>query len=162
MLPFTMKSLAGQEVDLRQYDGKVLLCVNVASACGYTPQYQGLQTLYTTYAAQGFMVLGFPCNQFGHQEPGTAEQIAAFCRGRYSVTFDMFEKINVNGANQCALYTYLTSPETSGQFAGPIEWNFEKFLLGRDGTIVGRFPSEITPQSKVLVDAIERALTQTP
>jgi len=162
MLPFTMKSLAGQEVDLRQYDGKVLLCVNVASACGYTPQYQGLQALYSQYAAQGFMVLGFPCNQFGHQESGTAEQIAAFCSGRYGVTFDMFEKIEVNGKNQCALYKYLTSPDSGARFPGAIDWNFEKFLLGRDGTVVGRFPSEVTPQSKTLLEAIERELAKAP
>jgi glutathione peroxidase len=160
MLPFTMPSLAGQEVDLRQYHGKVLLLVNVASECGYTPQYQGLEALYSKYAPQDFMILGFPCNQFGHQEPGTSAQIAAFCSRRYGVTFDMFEKIEVNGKNQCALYKYLTSPDTNPQCAGPIRWNFEKFLVARDGAVVGRFSSQVTPQSKTLVEAIERELAK--
>jgi glutathione peroxidase len=160
MLPFTMLSLAGQTVDLRQYHGQVLLLVNVASACGYTPQYQGLQALYSQYASQDFMILGFPCNQFGHQEPGTAEQIAAFCSRRYGVTFDMFDKIEVNGKNQCALYKYLTSPDTNAQYAGSIRWNFEKFLVGRDGAVVGRFSSQVTPQATTLVEAIERELAK--
>src|SRR5262245_35665234 len=107
MLQLQMKSLAGQDVNFSQYHGKVLLLVNVASACGYTPQYRGLQALYDKYARDGFAVLGFPCNQFGHQEPGTAEQIATFCQTRYGVTFDMFEKVDVHGKNQCALYAYL-------------------------------------------------------
>src|SRR5512145_1909272 len=128
-----MKSLQGEDIDLMHYQGNVLLIVNVASACGYTPQYRGLQALYDKYAPQGFAVLGFPCNQFGQQEPGTADQIAAFCQQRYGVTFPMFEKVNVNGPQQCGLYKYLTSKDTSVQWAGPLQWNFEKFLLARDG-----------------------------
>ena len=136
----------------------MLLIVNVASECGYTPQYRGLQALYDTYAQDGLEVLGFPCNQFGQQEPGTADQIAAFCSTRYGVTFPMFEKVDVNGKNQCGLYTYLTSRDTNAQYAGPIQWNFEKFLVARDGSVVGRFRSSVAPESKALVEAIEREL----
>jgi glutathione peroxidase len=155
-----MKSLAGQEVDLTRYRGQVLLVVNVASECGYTPQYRGLQALYDKYGQGAFMVLGFPCNQFGRQEPGTSEQIARFCQKNYGVTFDMFEKVDVNGKNQCDLYRYLTSPDTNAKYAGPIQWNFEKFLVARDGTVVGRFGSGVAPESKALVEALERELKQ--
>ena len=160
MLQFKMRSLAGEEVDLAQYQGTVLLIVNVASECGYTPQYRGLQALYARYAQDGFAVLGFPCNQFGQQEPGTADQIAAFCNRRYSVTFPMFEKIDVNGKNQCDLYKYLTSQDTSAPSSGPIQWNFEKFLVARDGQVVARFRSSVAPESKPLVEAIERELAK--
>ena len=160
MLQFTMQLLAGEEVDLAQYRGKVLLIVNVASECGYTPQYRGLQALYNRYAPDGLAVLGFPCNQFGQQEPGTADQIAAFCSKRYGVTFPMFEKVDVNGRNQCALYKHLTAQGTNAQGAGPIQWNFEKFLVARDGTVVGRFRSSVAPESKLLVEAIERELAK--
>ena len=158
MLQFKMKSLAGDDVDLAQYQGQVLLIVNVASACGYTPQYRGLQALYSKYAPDGFAILGFPCNQFGQQEPGTADQIATFCQRRYGVTFPMFEKVAVNGPNQCDLYKHLTSRDTNPQSAGVIQWNFEKFLLARDGKVVARFSSHIAPESTVLVAAIEREL----
>ncbi len=158
MLQFKMKSLAGEDVDLTQYQSQVLLIVNVASECGYTPQYRGLQALYSKYAPDGFAVLGFPCNQFGQQEPGTADQIATFCQRRYEVTFPMFEKVTVNGPNQCSLYKYLTSRDTNPQSVGAIQWNFEKFLLARDGKIVARFPSHVAPESKALVEAIEREL----
>jgi glutathione peroxidase len=160
MLQGKMKSLAGQEVDLTQYHGKVVLIVNVASECGYTPQYKGLQALYAKHGQDGFVVLGFPCNQFGWQEPGTSEQIAQFCQKYYGVTFDMFEKIDVNGTNQCDLYKYLTSPDTNAKGAGPIQWNFEKFLIARNGTVVARFGSGVAPESKALVEAIERELKQ--
>ena len=160
MLQFKMQSLAGEDVDLTQYQGQVLLIVNVASECGYTPQYRGLQALYSKYASDGFAVLGFPCNQFGQQEPGTADQIATFCQRRYGVTFPMFEKVAVNGPNQCGLYKHLTSKDTNPQSAGPIQWNFEKFLLARDGKVVARFPSHVAPESKALVEAIERELAQ--
>ena len=156
MLQFKMRSLAGEEIDLTQYQGTVLLIVNVASECGYTPQYRGLQALQARYGQDGFAVLGFPCNQFGQQEPGTADQIAAFCSRRYSVTFPMFEKVDVNGQNQCGLYQYLTSQESSG----PIQWNFEKFLVARDGQVVARFRSSVAPESKPLVEAIERELAK--
>ncbi len=160
MLHGTMKSLAGQEVDLSQYHGQVLLIVNVASECGYTPQYRGLQALNDKYGPSGFRVLGFPCNQFGRQEPGTSEQIAQFCRKNYGVTFDMFEKVDVNGTNQCDLYKNLTSPDTNAKCAGPIQWNFEKFLIARDGTVVARFGSSVAPESKALVETLERELKQ--
>jgi glutathione peroxidase len=161
MLQGTMKSLTGQEVDLTQYLGKVLLVVNVASECGYTPQYKGLQALYNKYGPSGFMVLGFPCNQFGHQEPGSSEQIAQFCQKNYGVTFDMFEKVDVNGKNQCDLYKHLTSADANAKHSGPIRWNFEKFLIARDGTVVARFGSSVAPESKALVEAIERELKPT-
>lgn len=160
MLQFKLKSLAGDDVDLAQYQGQVLLIVNVASECGYTSQYRGLQALYSKYAPDGFAVLGFPCNQFGQQEPGTASQIATFCQQRYSVAFPMFEKVAVNGPNQCGLYKHLTSKDTNPQWAGPIQWNFEKFLLAHDGQVVARYPSHVAPESKALVEAIERALAQ--
>jgi glutathione peroxidase len=160
MLHGTMKSLAGLDVDLSQYQGHVVLIVNVASQCGYTPQYKGLQALYTMYGPRRLKVLGFPCNQFGRQEPGSSAQIAVFCDKNYGVTFDMFEKVDVNGKNQCDLYKFLTSPETNPRGAGPIDWNFEKFLIARDGTVVGRFGSSVAPESKTLVAAIERALQQ--
>jgi glutathione peroxidase len=156
----TMKSLAGREVDLTQYQGQVLLIVNVASECGYTPQYKGLQALCDKYGPSGFRVLGFPCNQFGRQEPGTSEQIAQFCQKNYGVTFDMFEKVDVNDQNQCALYKSLTAPDTNAKYAGPIQWNFEKFLIARDGTVVARFGSGVAPESKSLVEAIEREIKQ--
>ena len=160
MLQFKMRSLAGEEIDLTQYQGTVLLIVNVASECGYTPQYRGLQALQARYGQDGFAVLGFPCNQFGQQEPGTADQIAAFCNRRYSVTFPMFEKVDVNGKNQCGLYKYLTSQESSAPSSGPIQWNFEKFLVARDGQVVARFRSSVAPESKPLLEAIERELAK--
>jgi glutathione peroxidase len=155
-----MTSLGGEDVDLTQYQGDVLLIVNVASACGYTPQYKGLQSLYDRYAPKGFKVLGFPCNQFGRQEPGTAEQIATFCQQRYGVTFPMFAKIDVNGPQQCDLYKYLTSQATPTQGAGPIQWNFEKFLLARAGQVVARYPSHVAPESQQVIEAIERELAK--
>ena len=158
MLQGKMKSLAGREVDLAEYQGKVVMIVNVASQCGYTPQYRGLQALYDTYGQSGFMVLGFPCNQFGGQEPGSSEQIAQFCQRNYGVSFDVFEKIDVNGKNQCDLYRSLTSAPTNPRGSGPIQWNFEKFLIARDGTVVARFGSNVAPESKPLVEAIEREI----
>ena len=155
-----MPSLNGEDIALQRYQGQVLLIVNVASACGYTPQYSGLQALYARYAAQGFAVLGFHYNQFGRQEPGTAAQIAAFCESRYQITFQMFAKVEVNGPGQCALYAQLTSRDTNPQWAGAIEWNFEKFLLARDGRLVARFSSDVEPESSELIRAIERELAQ--
>jgi glutathione peroxidase len=160
MLHGKMASLAGREVDLTQYHGQVVLIVNVASECGYTSQYKGLQALYDKYRRDGFLVLGFPCNQFGQQEPGTSAQIAQFCQKHYGVTFDMFEKVDVNGKNQCDLYKRLTSPDTNAKHAGPVQWNFEKFLIARDGTVAARFGSGVAPESKSLVEAIERELKQ--
>lgn len=154
---FTMKSLTGKEVDLSKYDGKVLLIVNVASRCGATPQYEQLQTLHEKYKDQGLVVLGFPCNQFGAQEPGTAEQIASFCKDNYNVSFDMFEKIDVNGASAAPLYKTLTAHEPG---SGPIKWNFEKFLIGRNGEVIARFPTRVKPDAPEVTKAIEAELAK--
>jgi glutathione peroxidase len=160
VLNFTMKSLEGQEVNLAQYKGKVILIVNTASKCGYTPQYAPLEQLYKKYTNQGFVILGFPENDFHNQEPGTNLEISQFCTQKYGVTFDMFSKIDVIGPNQCSLYKFLTSPQTDPAFSGPVKWNFEKFLIARDGTIVARFRSKITPDSTQVVSAIEAQLAQ--
>jgi glutathione peroxidase len=128
VLNFTMKSLDGKDVPLSKYQGKVVLIVNVASRCGYTPQYKGLQALHDKYAAKGLAILGVPSNDFGKQEPGSSEEIAEFCQKNYGVKFDMFEKVVVKGEGQTPLYKFLTSSETNPKFAGPIKWNFNKFL----------------------------------
>jgi len=159
LLNHKMKTLRGEDVNLAEkYHGKVLLIVNVASRCGYTPQYEGLQKLHEKYAPRGLAILGFPCNQFGAQEPGTSQQIAHFCKANYGVTFDMFQKIEVNGPNQCPLYKYLTSKQTNPQSPGPVKWNFEKFLISHDGRILKRFRSPVKPRSDELIHAIEAAL----
>ncbi len=158
VLNFKMKSLTGKPVDLKEYQGKVVLMVNVASRCGATPQYAGLQEIYDKYKDQGLVVLGFPCNQFGAQEPGTADEIQNFCEKNYGVTFPMFEKINVNGDDAAPLYKLLTSPETNPEHAGKIRWNFEKFLIGRDGKIVQRFATGVQPDDAKFVEAIEKQL----
>jgi glutathione peroxidase len=157
---FTMKSLGGSDVNLAQYQGKVVLIVNTASKCGNTPQYAPLEAMYKKYAAQGFVILGFPSNDFLHQEPGTDAQISEFCAKNYGVTFPMFSKVDVKGSNQCALYKYLTSDETDKPFAGKITWNFEKFLVGRDGRIVARFSPRTQPESPQVVGAIEAELAK--
>ena len=154
-LGYTMDSLDGKAVNLAKYQGNVVLIVNVASECGYTPQYEGLQELHKKYAARGLRILGFPSNEFGAQEPGTNAQIADFCKKNYGVEFDMFSKIVVNGGRQAPLYKSLTS---TPKYSGPIEWNFEKFLLGRDGQVVGRFKSPVEPLSAEMTRAIEAAL----
>jgi len=159
-LNFTMESLTGEEVNLAQYHGDVVLMVNVASKCGLTPQYKQLQALHEEYAEQGLSILGFPANNFGKQEPGTNEQIAAFCEENYGVAFDMFSKVSVKGDDQCALYQYLTSEETNGEFAGEIKWNFTKFLIGRDGKVVARFEPRTKPDSKEVIEAIEAELAK--
>jgi glutathione peroxidase len=157
-LRFTMKSLDGREVNLAQYQGKVILMVNTASKCGNTPQYKPLEALYNKYADQGFVILGFPSNDFGHQEPGTDTEISEFCTKNYGVTFDMFSKVDVKGDNICDLYKFLTSPDTDKPFAGTITWNFEKFLIGRDGNVVARFKPKTQPDSADVVGAIETEL----
>jgi glutathione peroxidase len=161
VLKFKMKSLDGKEVDLAKYQGQVVLIVNVASKCGYTGQYEQLQTLHEKYAGQGLAVLGFPCNQFLGQEPGSAGEIAAFCRKNYGVTFDMFAKVEVNGENACDLYKFLTSLDTKPQGAGKIGWNFEKFLIDRHGAVVARFGSSTKPDASEVVAIIERELART-
>ena len=153
---FTAQSLAGEDVPLTRFEGQVLLIVNTASACGFTPQYKGLEHLHRDFSARGFAVLGFPCNQFGGQEPGDAKQIAAFCETKYDVTFPMFAKIDVNGSKRDPIYTQLAGP--SSPFPGDIKWNFNKFLIGRDGKILKRFGSGVEPSAAQLVQAVEAAL----
>jgi len=160
-IDFKMKSLDGREVDLAEkYQGRVLLVVNVASKCGLTPQYAELQSLHAKYAAQGLGVLGFPCNQFLQQEPGSAAEIRQFCTTRYGVQFDLFEKIEVNGDGACALYKHLTAVPTQPKGPGPISWNFEKFLIGRDGKVLARFAPRTKPTDPELVKALEAALAK--
>jgi glutathione peroxidase len=153
----TMKRIDGKAQDLAAYKGKVVLIVNVASQCGYTRQYAGLQKLYDTYKDKGLVILGFPANDFGAQEPGTDLEIANFCSSQYGVTFDMFSKITVKGPNKAKLYEILTESATP---AGEVGWNFEKFLIGRDGEIIGRYKSGVAPQDDKLTAAIEAALAQ--
>jgi glutathione peroxidase len=154
VLNFKMTGLDGKEVDLAQYQGKVVLIVNVASKCGYTPQYKDLQALYAKYSKDGLVVLGVPCNQFGKQEPGTEKQIAEFCTAEFGVTFPMLAKVDVNGDNACPLYKFLTSKDTDPKFAGKIGWNFEKFLISRNGEIVARFASKVDPAGEAFQTAI--------
>ncbi len=150
--------LNGKPESLAEYSGKVVLAVNVASRCGFTPQYGGLQALQDRYADRGFVVLGFPCNQFFHQEPGTAEQIQEFCSVNYAVTFPLFAKLDVKGEGQHPLYSILTESADDSGKAGNVSWNFEKFLVGRDGRVVRRFRSKVTPEDPRIVEAIESVL----
>ncbi len=145
VLNFKMESLTGKTVSLKDYQGKVILIVNVASRCGATPQYEGLQSLYEDYQDKGFVVLGFPCNQFGSQEPGSADQIQTFCKKNYGVTFPLFAKIEVNGKKAAPLYKYLTSPKMNRKYAGKVRWNFEKFLINREGKVIGRYRTPVEP-----------------
>jgi glutathione peroxidase len=154
-LNFSMDSLDGKHIDLSKYQGRVVLMVNVASQCGFTPQYEGLEELHKKYAAKGLSILGFPSNDFGQQEPGTNSEIAQFCKQNYGVEFDMFSKIVVKGAGQAPLYKYLTGHP---KFRGDVAWNFEKFLIGRNGEVIGRFKSEVEPLSREMTGAIEAAL----
>jgi glutathione peroxidase len=155
---FALKSIDGKEANLSQYRGKALLLVNVASQCGYTPQYEGLQKIYSKYKDRGLVVLGFPANNFGAQEPGTDQEIKTFCSTRYNVTFPMFSKISVKGPDQHPLYQYLTNAATNPKFAGEIKWNFNKFLVDKQGNIAARFDSKEAPESETVVGAIEKAL----
>jgi glutathione peroxidase len=143
---FNAKSLAGEEVPLKRFEGQVLLIVNTASACGFTPQYKGLEALQQAYGSRGFSVLGFPCNQFGRQEPGDAARIGAFCATNYAVSFPMFDKIDVNGGGAHPLYQYLRS-EKSGLLGSSIKWNFTKFLVDRSGKVIARHAPTTTPQA---------------
>ena len=142
---FTAQSLAGEEVPLKRFEGQVLLIVNTASACGFTPQYKGLEQLQRELSPRGFSVLGFPCNQFGAQEPGDAKQIEAFCETKYDVTFPMFAKIDVNGSHAHPLFNHLKN-EKSGLLGSSIKWNFTKFLVDRSGKVVGRYAPTVTPE----------------
>ncbi|WP_372806940.1 glutathione peroxidase [Pontiella sp.] len=152
------KTIDGQTIKLEQYKGKTLLIVNTASKCGFTGQYEGLQKLYESYQDKGFVVLGFPSNDFLKQEPGTNEEIASFCQLNYGVTFPMFEKISVKGDGQHPLYAFLTDKKTNPGFDGKISWNFNKFLVSPEGKVVGRFGSRTKPSDKQLVEAIELLL----
>lgn len=157
-LDYKVNSIDGKQVDLSKYKGKVVLVVNVASYCGNTKQYTNLESLYTKYKDQGLSVLGFPANEFGKQEPGTNDEIAQFCKTKYSVDFDMFSKIVVKGEGINPVYEHLTGAKTNPKFAGPINWNFEKFLIGRDGQVVARFAPKLSPEAPEVVSAIEAAL----
>ncbi len=157
-LNFKMKNIDGETVDLEDYEGNVVLIVNVASRCGLTPQYAGLEELYDKYKEKGFVVLGFPCNQFAGQEPGTDAEIKQFCSTRYDVSFPMFSKIEVNGDEAAPLYKYLTGTAAEPAGKGDISWNFEKFLVDRDGNLIARFSPRTKPADAELIKAIESSL----
>jgi glutathione peroxidase len=154
---FTLNSIDGKPAPLADYKGKVILVVNVASQCGYTPQYSALESIYEKYKDQGFVILGFPANNFGGQEPGTDAEIKTFCTRKYSVTFPIYSKISVKGADQAPLYAYLTK-QTAPGISGDIKWNFTKFLVDRNGNVVQRFEPGVTPDSKEMTSAIEQKL----
>jgi glutathione peroxidase len=160
VLDFKVQDIDGKAVDLAKFKGDVLLIVNTASQCGLTPQYEGLEALYGKYKAQGFDVLGFPANEFGHQEPGSDSEIKQFCSSKYNVTFPMFSKIVVKGQGIHPLYQYLTSKETDPKFPGEIRWNFAKFLVNRKGEVIARFEPVDKPDSPKVVKAIEDALAE--
>ncbi len=155
---FSLKDIDHKEVSLGQYRGKVVMIVNVASRCGFTPQYEGLQKLYLKYKDQGFVILGFPANNFGFQEPGSDEEIKTFCSAKYNVTFPIFSKISVKGDDIHPLYKLLTSKETDPEFGGDIKWNFNKFLVDKSGKIIARFEPQVKPESDQVIQAIEKAL----
>ncbi len=156
---YTLNSIDGKPTPLASFKGKVVLLVNVASRCGFTPQYTGLEALYEKYKDQGFVIVGFPANNFGSQEPGTNEEIKTFCKSKYSVTFPMMAKVSVKGDDTTPLYQYLTksaNPATEGD----IKWNFTKFLVDKDGNVIARFEPKVTPEDPALVSAVEKALKQ--
>jgi len=157
---FTMNDIDGKPVNLADFKGKVVLVVNVASRCGFTPQYEGLQKLYLKYQQQGLVILGFPANNFGFQEPGTNAEIKSFCSAKYNVTFPIFSKISVKGDDIDPLYKYLTDKASNPEYGGDIKWNFNKFLVDRHGKIVARFEPQVKPDSDQVVQAIEKALQQ--
>jgi len=154
---FTMKSIDGKDIPLSQYKGDVLMIVNVASLCGNTPQYKNLEEVYNTYKSKGLKILAFPANNFGHQEPGTNEEIKSFCTTQYHVSFDLFSKISVKGDDQHPLYRYLTQDTN---FKGDIGWNFAKFLVDRNGKVVARFAPKVFPDSKDVTQKIEELIAQ--
>ncbi len=158
VLSYTMQNIDGKSVPLSRYKGRVLMIVNTASLCGNTPQYASLEKLNAKYKASGLRILAFPANDFGQQEPGTNGEIRQFCTANYKTTFDLFSKISVKAPNQAPLYTFLTSKDTNPQFGGDIEWNFAKFLIGRNGQIVARFPAGHDPLSADVVTAVETEL----
>jgi glutathione peroxidase len=161
-LDFRVKDIDGKDVDLGIYRGKAVLVVNTASRCGHTPQYADLQALWTRYKDSGFVLLGFPSNDFMHQEPGSDSAIKEFCTSKYHVTFPMFDKVDVKGRDQIPLYAYLTAQDTKPTGKGDISWNFEKFLIGRDGKVAARFSPGTSPSDSSVVRAIEAALARNP
>jgi glutathione peroxidase len=156
---FTLPSIDGKPLPLANFKGKVVLVVNVASRCGFTPQYSALESTYEKYKDRGFVILGFPANNFGSQEPGTNQEIKTFCQTKYSVTFPMYAKVSVKGDDQTPLYAYLTT-KANPSLAGDIKWNFTKFLVDRNGIVVQRFEPDVTPDSPEVIAAIEKALKQ--
>ena len=161
-LDFVVKDIDGKDQNLADYKGKVVMIVNVASKCGFTPQYQQLEAVYKKYADRGFVILGFPANNFKGQEPGTDEQIKQFCTSKYDVTFPMMSKVSVVGDDQSPVYKFLTEKPTAGDFAGPIGWNFNKFLIDRNGNIIARFNSKTRPDDATVTEEIEKALEAKP
>ena len=157
-LSYVVKDIKGEDFDLSQLKGKVVMIVNTASKCGNTPQYEALEALYQKHKDQGLVILGFPANNFGGQEPGSNEQIQEFCSTKYNVTFPMMSKISVKGDDKAPLYKYLTEESTAGEYAGEVKWNFAKFLIGKDGKIVGRFDPKTKPDSTEVTQAVEKAL----
>jgi glutathione peroxidase len=160
VLEFKLEDIQGKEVELSKYKGKVILLVNVASECGYTGQYKGLQEIYEKHGKDGLVVIGIPSNEFGKQEPGTNAQILKFCESTYKVTFPMMAKVVIKGEKQIPLYKFLTDKETNPKFAGQVGWNFEKFLIGKSGEVVGRFKSGVEPTSDELVGEIKKELAK--
>jgi glutathione peroxidase len=157
---FTLNSIDGQPAPLASYKGKIVLLVNVASRCGFTPQYTALEALYEKYKDRGFVILGIPANNFGSQEPGTNQEIKTFCQSKYSVTFPMMSKVSVKGDDKTPLYQFLTDKTVNPETGGEIQWNFTKFLIGPDGRVMARFEPAITPDSPEVTAAIEKALAQ--
>jgi glutathione peroxidase len=158
---FTLNSIEGQPAPLGAYKGKVVLLVNVASRCGFTPQYTALEATYEKYKDRGFVIVGIPANNFGSQEPGTNQEIKTFCQSKYSVTFPMMAKVSVKGDDKTPLYQFLTDKTSNPQTGGEIQWNFTKFLIGPDGRVIDRFEPAVTPDSPEVTAAIEKALSQT-
>ncbi len=154
---FTMKSIEGKDISLADYKGEVLLVVNVASLCGYTPQYKDLEEVFEKYKGKGFRILAFPANNFGEQEPGSDKEIKTFCESKYNVTFDLFSKISVKGDDQHPLYRYLTK---DSPFPGDVKWNFQKYLVDKQGNIVAMFPSRVKPSDKAFIEKLESLLSQ--
>jgi glutathione peroxidase len=161
-LDFKVKDIDGKEFDLSQYKGKVVLIVNVASHCGFTPQYKGLEAIYKKYSDQGFVILGFPANNYGAQEPGTSEEIKTFCSSKYDVTFPLMAKISTLDPDKAPIYKFLTEKETAGDFAGDIAWNFNKFLVDRNGNVIARYGSPDKPEDPKVTNEIEKALAAKP
>jgi glutathione peroxidase len=157
-LDFTVKDIHGKDAKLSEYKGKVVMIVNVASKCGYTPQYKALEAVYKKYADKGFVILGFPANDFYEQEPGTDEEIETFCKSKFGVTFPMMSKIVVRGEGQAPLYKFLTEKATAGDFAGDIGWNFNKYIVDRNGNVIARYNSKAKPDDATITDEIEKAL----